>query len=171
MRVRVLRRKCVKPVSARICLAINRFTGKSLALLGSQHSSLPAVQSTMTARGVNIASGDESPWRVRALLLRKAFPSASREVIATIAADFCFQAHPVAKLVKPLQFRRKTTHWREGPTDDAEQNASHVLKVYGANLRECFLAGDAPSMSAPMCESAKEWLGVDMCLVLVVKEW
>ena len=119
---------------------------------------MAARGNTLDGSKICSTSGGAAPWRAKAALLHKAIPTASSEVIAAIVAGFCFEAHPVAKLIKPLQFRRETVRWRDGTTDDAERNVTHRLFVSGAQLRECFVeAGGAPFVAGWTNEDVRDW--------------
>ena len=64
-------------------------------------------------------------------VLQTAFPGSNREVVTNVV-NFCLEPHPVAALIKPLQFSWDSHQWPDG-------KVTYWIKIEGPNPRECFL--------------------------------
>ena len=74
-------------------------------------------------------------------VLQTAFPGSNREVITNVV-NFCLEPHPVAALIKPLQFSWDSHQWPDG-------KVTYWIKIEGPSLRECFLNDHGRPMTGP----------------------
>ncbi len=74
-------------------------------------------------------------------VLQTAFPGSNREVVTNVV-NFCLEPHPVAALIKPLQFSWDSHQWPDG-------KVTYWIKIEGPSLRACFLNDHGRPMTAP----------------------